>query len=110
LQQQGKRFDLIIIDPPSFAKQISEVAVAKNQYQRLALLGAALVKPNGILLLASCSSRILAEDFFDFMTTALEQGGYRFEVLERTQHDVDHPIGFAEGAYLKSIYLRLLTK
>jgi 23S rRNA (cytosine1962-C5)-methyltransferase len=110
LQQQCKRFDLIIIDPPSFAKQISEVAVAKNQYQRLALLGAALLKPTGILLLASCSSRILAEDFFDFMTEALAQGGYRFEVLERTQHDVDHPIGFAEGAYLKSIYLRIIPR
>jgi 23S rRNA (cytosine1962-C5)-methyltransferase len=110
LQQQGQQFDLIIIDPPSFAKQLAEVAGAKNQYQRLALLGAALLKPRGILLLASCSSRVLAEDFFGFMTEALEQGGYRFEVLEKTEHDVDHPIGFSEAAYLKSIYLQLRGK
>ncbi|MFT5800755.1 MAG: 23S rRNA (cytosine1962-C5)-methyltransferase [Nonlabens sp.] len=108
LQGAEKQFDLIVIDPPSFAKQASEVAVAENQYKRLALLGAGLVKKNGILLLASCSSRILAEDFYTFMTEVLTENGYRFEVLEKTQHDVDHPIGFKEGAYLKSLYLRML--
>ncbi|MFK7809780.1 MAG: class I SAM-dependent rRNA methyltransferase [Saprospiraceae bacterium] len=106
LKREGKSFDLIIIDPPSFAKQASEIEVAKTQYQRLALLGAALVKNNGILLLASCSSRIKADDFYLFMTATLEEEGYHFTVLEKTQHDVDHPIGFEEGAYLKSMFLR----
>lgn len=108
LHNEGKQFDLVVIDPPSFAKQASEIEVAKSQYQRLALLAVALVKKNGILLLASCSSRILAEDFYEFMTACLDEKGHQFEVMEKTQHDVDHPIGFPEGAYLKSIYLKIL--
>jgi len=108
LQNDDKQFDIVVIDPPSFAKQASEVVTAKNQYKRLALLGVGLVKKNGILLLASCSSRILAEDFYTFMAETLTENAYSFEVLEKTQHDVDHPIGFTEGAYLKSMYLRIL--
>ncbi len=107
LTKSGKRYDIVVIDPPSFAKQAGEVAVAKKQYQRLAELGAEMVHRGGVLLLASCSSRIGAEDFYDWVTAHLRQAGYGFTILEKTQHDIDHPVRFPEGAYLKSIYLKV---
>lgn len=107
LQKQGKQFDIVIVDPPSFAKQDSERAKALQAYVRLAKLVIPLVAKGGILLLASCSSRVKAEDFFENALQVLKQSKRNFQELDRTFHDVDHPIGFPEGAYLKSIYFRL---
>ncbi len=104
LQNQNKKFDIVIIDPPSFAKQASEVAKAKHSYQRLAVLGAKLVKKGGLLLLASCSSRITADVFFEIAEQTLATSKQSFTLLAKTFHDIDHPIGFTEGAYLKSGY------
>ena len=101
LEKQGKQFDLVIVDPPSFAKKASERERALQAYQRLAQLSARLVKRDGVLLLASCSSRVSAEDFFSAVTDVLPAS---FQEIDRTFHDVDHPIGFAEGAYLKAVY------
>ncbi len=101
LANQGKSFDIVVIDPPSFAKQASEIPKAKVSYQRLAKLGSQLVSKNGILVLASCSSRVKSEAFFEWMEEALATTGLEFDCRERTGHDVDHPIGFEEGAYLK---------
>lgn len=104
--QHGEQFDLIVIDPPSFAKQATEVPRALKQYERLAILGAKLTAPKGILFLASCSSRVTAEQFFESTLEALNNVPYFFTTLEKTFHDVDHPIEFPEGAYLKGIYLQ----
>ena len=104
---QGKKFGLIVVDPPSFAKSEKEISGALHSYSRLAKLAIQLVEQNGILLLASCSSRVKAEDFFELMTQELKQSGRSYSELERSTHDVDHPIGFPEGAYLKSIYFKL---
>ena len=106
LQQQGNRYDLIIIDPPSFAKKKEEVNTAKKHYVQLAELGASLISSGGILLLASCSSRISKDDFKECCFKGIKQTGKTPDILEETTHDIDHPIGFEEGAYLKSIYLR----
>jgi 23S rRNA (cytosine1962-C5)-methyltransferase len=107
LHAQKEQFGLVIVDPPSFAKQASEQAGALRSYERLARLAIPLVKKGGVLLLASCSSRVSAEDFFAVALQSLHQSGRSFQELERSFHDVDHPIGFPEGAYLKSIYFRL---
>lgn len=107
LIHQGKKFGLIVVDPPSFAKSEKEISGALHSYSRLAKLAIQLVEQNGILLLASCSSRVKAEDFFELMTQELKQSGRSYRELERSTHDVDHPIGFPEGAYLKSIYFKL---
>jgi len=107
LQKEGKKFDIIIIDPPSFAKRESEREKALESYVRLTKLAVPLVAPNGILLLASCSSRVKTEAFFELNLAVLQKTGRRFEELERTFHDIDHPIGFEEGAYLKAIYFKL---
>ena len=106
LRQEDKKFDIVIIDPPSFAKRDSEKQGALKSYERLAKLGTQLVAKKGILLLASCSSRVTADEFFETVLPIVENTKRPFHVIEKTFHDVDHPISFKEGAYLKSIYLQ----
>lgn len=100
-------FDIVIIDPPSFAKSEKEVGTAKNSYHRLATLGATLVNVKGVLVLASCSSRVSAQAFFDISEQAIKKAGRNCTTLQKTYHDSDHPISFPEGAYLKCGYYRL---
>lgn len=106
LRQAGKKFDVVIIDPPSFAKKDTEKERALKSYGRLAKLGVQLVAKNGILLLASCSSRVTADDFFETVLPIVQNSKRPFHITEKTFHDIDHPITFREGAYLKSIYLQ----
>ncbi|MEM6397092.1 MAG: class I SAM-dependent rRNA methyltransferase [Bacteroidota bacterium] len=107
LKENNRLFDLIVSDPPSFAKRADERERAMKAYRRLAKLVIPLVSPGGIYLAASCSARITADEFFEVQKQVLQKSGRKFEELERTFHDFDHPIGFKEGAYLKSIYYRL---
>ncbi len=106
INRKGK-FDIVIIDPPSFAKRENEIMGAKNSYARLAKLGSKLVSKNGTLVLASCSSRVTADDFFEISETSMLELGMAFDVLEKTFHDIDHPISFLEGAYLKCGYYKM---
>ena len=108
LADDGEQFSLIVVDPPSFAKQEREKARALESYARLTKLAASLIDQNGLLVLASCSSRVSAEEFFLAVTSTLSNDQVTFEELARTEHDIDHPVGFPEGSYLKTIYLRVL--
>jgi 23S rRNA (cytosine1962-C5)-methyltransferase len=108
LIKQKKTFDVVVIDPPSFAKQQSEIELAKKKYKQLAELGEKLTAKQGLLVLASCSSRVTAQSFFDLNQNALNAQGRLFETLLKTKHDVDHPVTFPEGAYLKCGYYRFL--
>ncbi|MEW7292943.1 class I SAM-dependent rRNA methyltransferase [Aquimarina sp. 2304DJ70-9] len=107
LINKDQQFDIVVIDPPSFAKRESEIAKAKKGYARLAKLGAQLVSSNGVLILASCSSRVITEDFFSISEESILETGRSFEILEKTYHDIDHPVTFPEGAYLKCGYYRV---
>ena len=107
LGRAGRTFGLVVVDPPSFAKREKEVVGALQAYRRVNRLAVPLVAPGGILLTASCSARVPAEDFFATIEGVLNASGRKWTLLEKTYHDVDHPIGFPEGAYLKSGYYRL---
>lgn len=108
LINKKKRFDVVVIDPPSFAKQQSEIDLAKKKYAQLAELGEKLTAKKGLLVLASCSSRILAQSFFDLNHRVLNEQQRLFETVLKTQHDIDHPVSFPEGAYLKCGYYQFL--
>ena len=107
LIDSGKTYDVVVIDPPSFAKQQSEIQLAKKKYAQLARLGEKLTSKSGMLVLASCSSRVLADSFFDINQNILNSTNRPFKVVLKTQHDTDHPISFPEGAYLKCGYYQL---
>lgn len=104
---ERKTFDMVVIDPPSFAKSKKEIAHAIRKYAQLASLGIQLTNKGGMLVLASCSTRVDAESFFATHKEAASQSGKKIEQLETTFHDVDHPIHFKEGAYLKCGYYRV---
>lgn len=108
LIKNKKKFDVVVIDPPSFAKQESEISLAKKKYAELAKLGEQLTAKKGLLVLASCSSRVSAQSFFDLNQQVLNSRTRLFETYLKTAHDKDHPISFLEGAYLKCGYYRFL--
>lgn len=108
LVEEGKVFDLVVIDPPSFAKSKNEEILAKRKYEELAEIGCKLVAKKGVLILASCSSRVSAEDFFIINEMVLESSGRNYKVFDKKYHDIDHPVNFKEGAYLKCGYYQFI--
>jgi len=107
LLRKKEYFDIVIIDPPSFAKKASEIEKAKESYKRLVNSGAKLVRKGGTLVMASCSSRILATEFFELVQEVLESQPKRVKLFFKTDHDIDHPVNFTEGAYLKCGYYKI---
>jgi 23S rRNA (cytosine1962-C5)-methyltransferase len=105
----GRQFDLIIIDPPALAKSQAEIERALAAYRRLVRLGLAVAAPQAVFVMASCSSRITADQFFDLVHETARGMGRPLRELARTGHAADHPIGFPEGAYLKCLFSRLVV-
>lgn len=108
LVQQGKKYDIVVIDPPSFAKSEKEKETALKKYTELTELGTSLTIKEGILVLASCSSRISEEEFRDAHREAFRNLRTRYTVEKVSGHDVDHPVTFEEGAYLNTVYYRII--
>lgn len=109
-QKEHKKFDIVIIDPPSFAKSAAETELALKKYQLLVRMGAMITADNGYLILASCSSRVSSDEFFETIDQELKKQKSRFQLLDKTFHDIDHPVQFQEGAYLKCAYYRQLGR
>ncbi len=101
---QNKKFNIVVIDPPSFAKSESEIEIAIKKYRLLARLGVKLLTPKAKLVLASCSSRVSANDFFEAVECELNNSSRAFTIMKKTFHDIDHPTTYKEGAYLKCGY------
>lgn len=108
LANDRRSFDVVIIDPPSFAKSQSEVENALGAYRRLVRMGLDVLNAKGTLVMSSCSSRIEADVFFDLVHEEAQKAGRPLQEFERTFHPLDHPIGFKEGAYLKCIFADVL--
>lgn len=104
MKAEGQSFEMVIIDPPSFAKKASQTEGAINAYQKLTKLGLGILAPNGTLVQASCSSRVDSDAFFDAIHIAARQVGRPLNEIERTSHALDHPIGYREGEYLKCLF------
>ena len=103
LALKGSQYDIVVIDPPSFASKASEHGGAIRAYRKLAELGLEVLKPGGRLLQASCSSRVSEDELVSVVAGAVTATG-----RERTEqrvfgHAVDHPVGFVQGRYLKAI-------
>ena len=101
-----RTFDLIVLDPPSFAKRETERAGAIRAYERLATLGIQHLAANGILVACSCSAHVTAQEFFHAVRQAAAKSARPFQELLTTRHAPDHHATFKEAEYLKAIYLR----
>jgi 23S rRNA (cytosine1962-C5)-methyltransferase len=104
-----RKFDLIVLDPPSFAKRESERTRAVGAYTRLASLGIQHLAEGGILIACSCSAHVSVEEFFTAVRKAATASKREFRELETTGHAADHPATFKEAEYLKAIYLKFLA-
>ena len=104
LERSGARFDVVVIDPPSFAGRQSAVAGALRSYARLTTAGLAVVADGGTLVQASCSSRVTSDDFVAVVNGAAAEAGIALDDQIVTGHAVDHPVTFPEGAYLKAVF------
>ncbi|HTT81605.1 MAG TPA: methyltransferase domain-containing protein, partial [Stellaceae bacterium] len=109
LAQQGERFDIVVADPPPFARSKREAPAALRGYRKLAHRAAQLVMPGGVLFLASCSYNVAATDFADAVRRGLQDGGRSGRILRSAGAGPDHPVlpALPETAYLKSLTLAL---
>src|SRR5262249_48862953 len=106
-QNRARRFDLIILDPPSLARREAERATAIQAYGRLATSAQRTLSERGILVAASCSAHVSATEFFAAVTEALRRAGRPYHELARTGHPPDHRWTFPEAEYLKCLYVAL---
>lgn len=107
LAQRDERFDIVVVDPPSFASNQAAVDRALAAYARLTRLALAVTKNGGTLVQASCSSRVTTDDFVQTVLDAAGSAHREVHLTRRTGHAVDHPVGFEFGSYLKAVYLRV---
>lgn len=106
LLKQGRKYDLIIIDPPAFAVRRTQVKEALASYARLAHLGVSLLAPDGDIVLASCSSPVSPGAFRQAMCDAAARAGRPLSRIVETGHALDHPLDFAESRYLKCLFAK----
>lgn len=103
LADNRQRFDVVIVDPPSFAPNAASAPAARRAYRRLTSLAVELLAHGGTLLQASCSSRISSDEFYALVTGEIVENNHKAIHTIRTGHAVDHPIGFEQGGYLKAV-------
>ncbi len=108
-RQGGEQFDVVVLDPPAFAKTQSARTQALKAYRRLNALGMQVLRPGGILLTCSCSGVIGMDDLLGAVAQGAQRLQRTVQLLESYTHSVDHPINIAmpETAYLKAVFCRV---
>ena len=107
LQRSRTKFDVVVVDPPSFAMRQTDVERATGAYAKLTELAVGLLRPDGLLVQCSCSSRVSAEIFHATVARAAARARRPLDELRRTGHAIDHPVAYPEGAYLKAVFARV---
>ena len=107
LDANDKMYDLIILDPPAFAKHRGALRNALKGYTRLNVKGLQRIKPGGILFTFSCSQIVTKENFRNAVFTAAVQANRKVRILHQIHQPADHPINIyhPEGEYLKGLVL-----
>src|SRR5574343_1230947 len=105
LKAEGRKFDLIVLDPPKFAPSAAHADRAARAYKDINLLGFRLLNPGGILMTCSCSGGIGLELFQKIVAGAAADAGVEARIIHRLSAAPDHPLGLAvpEGEYLKGL-------
>lgn len=109
LRDQGRSFDMIILDPPKFAPTAAFAEKAARGYKDINLLGFKLLRPGGLLFTYSCSGGISEELFQKIIAGAALDAGVDAQIVHYLHASPDHPVllSFPEGAYLKGLVLRV---
>jgi 23S rRNA (cytosine1962-C5)-methyltransferase len=104
----GERWDVVVCDPPAFARKRGDIERATRGYKDVNRLAMSLVAPGGWLLTCSCSGLVGADLFQKVVFSASLEAGATFELVARQGAGVDHPVSLdcPEGEYLKGLWLR----
>lgn len=107
-RDQGRQFDLIILDPPKFAPTRKQVQRAARGYKDINLLAMKLLRPNGLLFTFSCSGGVERDLFQKIIAGAALDAGVDLQFIDQMTQSSDHPVlsSFPEGDYLKGIVCR----
>lgn len=107
---EGRRFDTVVIDPPGLAKRKEGIAVAKKAYHELNVRALKLLKPDGLLVTCSCSGKVTRQIFEEIVIGAASDVKRSVQLLERRGAGIDHPplASLPETEYLKAWFLRVL--
>ena len=107
LQSMDQHFNLIILDPPAFAKHQKVLHQALQGYRRLNAMAFKKIAPGGILFTFSCSQAVSREDFRLAIFSAAAQSGRKVRILHQLTQPADHPVNIyhPEGEYLKGLVL-----
>lgn len=107
LDEHDQQYDLIVLDPPAFAKHRAALRNALKGYTRLNVKGLQRIKKGGILFTFSCSQVVTKDNFRNAVFTAAAQAGRKVRILHQLHQPADHPINIyhPEGEYLKGLVL-----
>lgn len=107
---EGRRFDTIVLDPPSFAKNKDAIEGALRGYKEINLRAMQLLRPGGYLISASCTYHIDEQGFEDMLASAAADAKRRVQIIEKRGAGKDHPVllNLRETRYLKCFVLRVL--
>jgi len=104
-RDEGRKFDLVVLDPPKFAPTAAQAKNAARAYKDINLLALKLLAPGGLLATFSCSGGVSAELFQSIVAGAALDAGVEAKIIERFGAAADHPVAleFPEGDYLKGL-------
>lgn len=105
----GRRFDVVIVDPPALIKRRKDIHSGQAMYARLNRAAMLVLEPGGILISSSCSHHMTSELLQRTLLSASKDSGRRVQILEKHSHAPDHPIhpAMPETEYLKAFFLRV---
>lgn len=105
LAAQGRKYDLIVLDPPKFAESKQQVMRAARGYKDINLWAMKLLNPGGVLFTFSCSGMVSSELFQKIVADAALDAGRKMQIVGRLTQAPDHPVElqFPEGSYLKGL-------
>jgi 23S rRNA (cytosine1962-C5)-methyltransferase len=109
LERAGSEYDLVVLDPPAFAKHKDALRNALKGYTRLNAIAFKKIKKGGILFTFSCSQAVNKDQFRLAVFTAAAQSGRHVRILHQLHQPADHPINIyhPEGEYLKGLVLQV---
>ena len=109
LVKAGRRYDVVILDPPAFARSQQALAGALTGYKDINLLGLKLLKPEGFLVTSSCSHPVSEEDLWKSIRLAARDAKREIRLIEQRSHSADHPIlaSMPETKYLKCFIVQV---
>jgi len=109
LRGEERRFDIVIVDPPAFMRRKKDRRAGLEAYRRLNRRAMQVLEDDGLLLSASCSFHLSADEHQNLLSSAAGDVGRWIQILERGHQGADHPVhpGLAESEYLKALLVRV---